>query len=64
MTFKKKNKTKKNYKKKPIIGILTAPVKKEFDHIALSYLYKSYIQWAKIGGNNSSYEASAWSWAS
>ena len=50
MTFKKKNKTKKSYKKKPIIGILTAPVKKEFDHIALSYLYKSYIQWAKIGG--------------
>ncbi|MAP67361.1 MAG: hypothetical protein CMF80_06655 [Candidatus Marinimicrobia bacterium] len=44
----KNHKTIKLIKKKPTIGILTAPVpdkKQCFD--AKSYLYKSYVQWAK-----------------
>lgn len=48
MTLNNNNKTKKKYKKKIIIGILTSPIEKEHQHIALSYLYKSYIQWAKL----------------
>ena len=50
MTLKNHNKTKKNNKKKIVIGILTSPISKQFDHIARSYLYKSYVQWAKLYG--------------
>lgn len=46
----KKHKTRKNRKNKPIIGILTSPLSKNQDHLARSYLYKSYVQWAKLGG--------------
>jgi len=50
MTLKNHNKTKKKNKKKIVIGILTSPISKQFDHIARSYLYKSYVQWAKLYG--------------
>ncbi len=50
MGYKKQNKTKKIKRKEKVVGILTSPISNDNKDIAKSYLYKSYVQWAKLGG--------------